>query len=405
MRALNWVSLCLLLLGSACAHKSSSVDTVSRVPSGTSDIGGGAGMICRNVEGKVITAEVLDLFEAQVFPPKRLIPSQDIPYPQQFEAAAARLRFTEVWRTSFDRRLENLRRGLEQRIEYMPVGTKLLAPTDLGLKRPIPVRENCAIETIGYRADGKLILVPDVFHALNETHKAAFFMHEALYVMKTEEDPFELAMPSLRKEKLDRYNEGTELVRKLNALLFASDSKLSDLSSAVSGFMRIKIGEQVSQSFLYVDDSVRGRPLIFRELSSTDLSDYRETIRLDGGEGERPPRERNELDELPLFGSRLTIRDTKKFGFGFSRELKAKKDETRPSILAKKQGYIYGLKLDLKAGEYRQGFVYVKDLEGKILIGRDKLTEIHESSTFAIAFLKDDLRYVEWSKAAEYAWP
>jgi hypothetical protein len=205
---------------------------------GTFDSGGGAGVVCKNIFGGIKSVTMLDIFEGRL--DGRSIPSLKINEKLQFEAAAKRLNsfadfaagtlhdlftnFPELEKIDPVKqgRVEGIRHLLEASKFTYPRKIVLHAPGDLGLERPIPTESGCDIMTIGFVENGRLKLTK-YYDYMDETNKAAFWMHESIYRMARLRGNFTTS-------------NGTANVRKLVAGLFASDTKLTDLVDLFAPF-------------------------------------------------------------------------------------------------------------------------------------------------------------------------
>ncbi|MGE3262284.1 MAG: hypothetical protein AB7K68_10940 [Bacteriovoracia bacterium] len=142
--------------------------------------GGGNAVVCRNSQGAIARAELLDLYEGEV--------RYDYEVARDSDSVAAMSR-------ALNRSPDPLTRNLiEQSVahvlnnyEFLRSGVALNPSADLGKGIAIPVPEGCRLEGVGYyEDDGKLKVSRSVYQALSPTDRAAFFLHEAAYRLARE---------------------------------------------------------------------------------------------------------------------------------------------------------------------------------------------------------------------------
>ena len=222
---------------------------------GTMDIGGGAASVCRALprSNAITNAEMIDLLEAK-HRYKMSIPNQGENFDQQALNAISRLDFMYA---DMERPGINLKRYLlefQKRFAAAPKSPKGIAlsrPTDLGKEISLIERPGCFIEAIGYRevinGEPVMMLNLEAFSALNQTHRAAFFVHETLYAF------FQV---KLKQQVSDR--KGTIQIRKLVGTLFSSSAGLNEISQSVN-FLSL-----IEQGRVFVDSSMRTSRVEFR---------------------------------------------------------------------------------------------------------------------------------------------
>jgi hypothetical protein len=195
---------------------------------GVRDSGGGPGVVCRDEANQVTFVEPLDLFEARyrskdVFPGGYAYEESELPLEQQISRALEKI--TTARHAHFpghpgDRPSEaDFVRAVELKIsrdilekKQREWFTSIHVPPDLGSGQAVPVPPGCKIEAIGYvESDTTLVLASEPYQKLTTTQKAAFWVHEIVYLT---------ARRMLPRKELG----STELpnrVRNLVALLFA----------------------------------------------------------------------------------------------------------------------------------------------------------------------------------------
>lgn len=196
---------------------------------GTGDIGGGAGVVCRDSNKNVIFAEMLEISEGKVR--KLKIPSRPESVEEQIKAAAGRLEsfalgFFDYYENTVWDIAKELQAKLAKKdgVEFLEEDLVIHTPPDLGRRRAIPLKNGCTIEAVGYyeaggiKVGGKLKISKLLYDKLDNTNKAAFWIHEALYSL-------------IRRRLGSRVSleTGTEHIRDLVAALFASNTELEQL--------------------------------------------------------------------------------------------------------------------------------------------------------------------------------
>jgi hypothetical protein len=153
-----------------------SIFSSSSALSGVDSSGGGNAVVCRNSEGQIISAEVLDLFEARVLFGRTLVPTQST----AVDHARAMVEKLQA---------QNINAFLSFRDVYFePVITKakVLPPglelTPINDSFPPAIPKGCKVEQLAaYQSDGGLYINGDIWPALDELNKAALYVHEAMY--------------------------------------------------------------------------------------------------------------------------------------------------------------------------------------------------------------------------------
>jgi|GEM_PF-5050787 len=192
---------------------------------GTLDIGGGgSGDVCRDSNHRVISAELLDLSEAPDVHGFEITEST-IKYEEQARRILSRLDFIYAGTAVPKMHLQAVLQTMFEVSVSLNPNRVIERPLDLGREKVVLSKPGCKIEGIGYRQHNgtkvELKIAPQVFAALSETHRAAFYVHEAIYSF------YQVNLK--RRISLDR---GTYDVRKLVAVLFSKNSSLSDLVEA-----------------------------------------------------------------------------------------------------------------------------------------------------------------------------
>jgi hypothetical protein len=144
---------------------------------GNETSGGGAVAVCRDSAGRILSAQLLDLYEGEIRFGLSIPRSKDSA-DFQLGQMLSRLDGHPVLRG----RLALAIREVIQRIEFLPSGVGLSPGVDLGQDYGVIVPEGCRLEYAAfYEATGKIKVARGVFSALPPTDQAALVVHEAVY--------------------------------------------------------------------------------------------------------------------------------------------------------------------------------------------------------------------------------
>lgn len=154
--------------------------TATSVFAGTKDGGGGPSIICNGPDGKVKTAQLLDLYEGQIRY-GLTIPKTAEPASQQLTTAFNRLTGYN-WFIASD--VEEALTKAESDVSFLPAGVIMAPGVDLGDSYAAVIPNGCQLAYVGYyEAGGTLRISKDIWDLLGQTDRAALFMHEALYMV------------------------------------------------------------------------------------------------------------------------------------------------------------------------------------------------------------------------------
>jgi hypothetical protein len=139
--------------------------------------GGGKSVVCRNPDGSIKSAEILDLYEGRTIyqlPYKESAKNWQDQAEDIFVASGIELGISHppmgiyTW---FHNAITHL--------VFLPDGTSL-KPIDDSLEVIIP--KGCALEqTVNYQNDHRILIDGSIWKALSETQRAALIIHEATY--------------------------------------------------------------------------------------------------------------------------------------------------------------------------------------------------------------------------------
>ncbi len=159
--------------------------------------GGGRSIVCRDPNGKITSAEVLDLFEGRV--------QYQLEYkskPIDFKAQIKDLFMSstlEAQERLWAFQLRNRIGIILDNMKFIPEGNRLLPVND---SHEIIVPKKCGAEqSVNYFNDRTILFDLEIWNALNETNKAALIMHEAIY-----KELRESALPEKNSKRARHYN-------------------------------------------------------------------------------------------------------------------------------------------------------------------------------------------------------
>lgn len=173
--------------------------------------GGGQAIVCRNDNGEVTSAELLDLFEAEFYfllklkPEAKSRPYMDIArdYASVLDKAIPSAFPTSQWKNTsgtfsqsgYDVNIgmlfahSNNYQSISDQVHRID-SEKLLIPGDAKIPpvgdsdpRILPSKKNCSIEQLAVYTDGnrQVRFIESIWNKLNNVNRAALLIHEALY--------------------------------------------------------------------------------------------------------------------------------------------------------------------------------------------------------------------------------
>jgi hypothetical protein len=151
--------------------------SVLAVEKGNGSSGGGASVVCRDRDNRIVSAELLDTFEAPYLYGFEVRHSnEDIDV--QINNALNKLSVEPFYKAL----ILNLIKDIKSKIQFLPEGISLNAPSDIGESDATIIREGCRLEGVGfYNKEGVLRVAPATFNHFSNTDQAAFLLHESLY--------------------------------------------------------------------------------------------------------------------------------------------------------------------------------------------------------------------------------
>jgi hypothetical protein len=150
---------------------------VSSAMAGGMEGGGGKTVVCRNPDGTIHTAEILDLYEGRIeYGLSYKESKQDwISQAQAIMSAAGIF----MGQSAPPSEINDWFLNAVSHLKFIPKGT-VLTPIDDSFEVIAPV--GCNIEqTVNYRNDQLILVSEEIWDALSETQKAALLIHESIY--------------------------------------------------------------------------------------------------------------------------------------------------------------------------------------------------------------------------------
>jgi hypothetical protein len=145
---------------------------------GVTNGGGGKAVVCRDQDRKIITAQMLDLFEAENQYELTLLPSASS-LDEALDQVGLRLEGLSGHRREMLSMSRNDLRAIQKKFKFLAPGIGLQPIDDsMDLLRP----ENCEIEQLAFFKESNIILVnQDIWNHLNPQNQAALVVHETIY--------------------------------------------------------------------------------------------------------------------------------------------------------------------------------------------------------------------------------
>lgn len=142
--------------------------------------GGGATVVCRNQGNAIVSAEMLEFYEARIRS-QITIPESSGSLDNQLAEVVRRLSFDVALQRDFVSALTYIRSNMN----FLSGGVSIAPGNDLGSEYAVVVPIGCSLELVGYyEKSGSLVVSSDVYNALSLTNQTAFLVHEALYKLE-----------------------------------------------------------------------------------------------------------------------------------------------------------------------------------------------------------------------------
>lgn len=137
---------------------------------------GGVGVVCRNNAGKILSAELLDIFEGRS--QYRLqYPANSLDLDTQIELVQLKMLANQPFLQGFQSELSKVRANLI----FLPSGVGL-EPTNDAF--PVINKKGCRFEQVAnYATDGKIYVDQEIYDHFDHINQAALYVHEATYAL------------------------------------------------------------------------------------------------------------------------------------------------------------------------------------------------------------------------------
>jgi hypothetical protein len=138
---------------------------------------GGVSVVCRNLNGSIMSAQILDLYEGEELY-GRTYGDNAIPVETKIKLAELKISENPSYLKKFKREMVLVKSNM------VFVGNdNILESTNDAL--PIMRRKGCKFEQLAnYTNDGDLYVSQEIYDALDNNNKAALFLHEAIYSIR-----------------------------------------------------------------------------------------------------------------------------------------------------------------------------------------------------------------------------
>ncbi len=178
---------------------------------------GGVAVVCRDGQGKISSAETLDLFEGRNQFGLRYIDSN-----LAAETLTALAQIKMVGNNSFLTQFRSTLSEVRAAIVFLPRGVGL-SPTDDAF--PAITKKGCALEQLAnfVDTDSKIYVDEEIFRSLSPVDQAALFMHETVY----------------RVARVNQKDTSSVRSRKLTAQLLASNANQGVIDTIMGQFMYV----------------------------------------------------------------------------------------------------------------------------------------------------------------------
>lgn len=139
---------------------------------GTGSSGGGASILCKN------SVELYDLYEAKIRK------NYNYSVAQSYKDTEKLVSDTLAKIPSYSQQtfLKKIYSDIKSRIQMLPTGVLINAPSDLGNQVGIVVPSGCSLQATGYfESNGTLLVSSDLYGKMDVLNQAAFLLHETIY--------------------------------------------------------------------------------------------------------------------------------------------------------------------------------------------------------------------------------
>lgn len=138
---------------------------------------GGYSVVCRNSEGLITHAEILDLYEGRLIHQLRY-PTESFPIDGLIAVALRRVQGNQAFTDKLQKEIENINANTY----FVPAGNDLELTEDAF---PVLKRRGCNYEQLAnYTNHGKLVISQEIYDHLDDLNRATLTIHEAIYAIR-----------------------------------------------------------------------------------------------------------------------------------------------------------------------------------------------------------------------------
>lgn len=225
---------------------------------------GGYSIVCRDNEGPITSAEILDMYEGRILYKKTYAVDQNS-VEDLINLALSRVDYWGAFAGKLKKEIELV----EKNMIMIPEGNELELTDDAF---PPIKKKGCKFEQLAnYTNSGEVLVSQEIFDRLDNVNKAAMFIHEAIY--------------SIRRKSLG--DTTSQVTRKFTAQLLAQNPDEAQIEKLIADtFYRPdntrpcglegSIEERV-ESCSYVKQSVGWMSLVMRKADKTEIWMNRQT--------------------------------------------------------------------------------------------------------------------------------
>lgn len=218
------------------------------------DVGnGGVSVVCRDRNGAITSAEILDIYEGRERFQKTYV-SSGLDIDTQIQLAQLKL----VRHTSYLTKLQDEISKVKANMVFIRVGNEVLPTNDAF---PVIIKKGCKFEQLAnYTADNEALVSQEIYDQLDNLNKAALYLHEAVYALrrssgdkdsqKSRKMVAELLASNSNQGVIDQLAKGTTTGGnpKTCGTQGTVDERIQDCSSSKGGFVlvaRTESGKEV----------------------------------------------------------------------------------------------------------------------------------------------------------------
>lgn len=138
---------------------------------------GGYSIVCRDNEGPITSAELLDIYEGRILYKRNFAVDQNS-VEDLVQVAKERLKEWGLFADKLQKEIDLI----EKNMVFIPEGNEL-EPTDDAF--PAIKKKGCKFEQlVNYTDEGEVYISKEIFDKLDNVNKAAMFIHEAVYSIR-----------------------------------------------------------------------------------------------------------------------------------------------------------------------------------------------------------------------------